>query len=856
MSTIRITVNDQDLVCTDRPVIASQGVEEDSVAFLFSSEWDGMGKVATFFNIADKDAVYTSVVNSEGEAVVPWEVTQKDGAFYIGVYGVSGDTIYTSNLLRYTLEKGIYTAGQQSEPPTPDIIRQLLDYAGGALAAVADETVNRVNADAELANRISANSGRIDNIVSAFNVDNYEETIYTGQARYSGTTYTLSADVTGFDYLDFYVECYGHKEMRTVPAVADTQYVINAFNISDYSGESGAGHEPMIEGGEFTVSMSGTTLTLVNHAYYRYNSSISGDPIGGNLTSSATDAVKNLAGWIYKIVGRKLAENTEVTDIRIGADGTVYPTAGDAVREQIEPLENMLYRNLAASDYSNNYLNYTSGAVDYRTNAVLTPAIHTSDLVEVHKPQGIQMRFALYDANMVFIAGGNKSYSADMTLEPENFNIPTHPDAEYILINFLIREGSSYADPITPADIITAGVYVRLNVNSVISGASALLDKIEKESFEFSGTLTANKTFAISTKRKENLILSIYASYTGDAPTLQAVRQWEDYQGTLKDFYKSPKYIIGESGNYKMQELRFPPYIEGVGDLTFTITVPTGTTLTIKKMKAYYSDKRGSDSGLVVVAHSLSGCGAPFNTMVQGEMAAKIGYDHVVYVPKVTSDGVYVCLHDDGSIQATARKGDGSAIDAADRDRPVSDFTYDELLAFDFGIYRGMIWAGQKIPKLEDVFRMCARTGMRLVLSVHPNLQGHWENIRALAEKTGILKNLSIKGTYSSLGLQMAAFGNKIERYYMNDYTEAVATMVARMNTLRANNNITIPCVIETRFANLDQAYVDAVIAAGYECGCNTFGTADECLANVQTALGYGVTHITDDYITSAGLNW
>lgn len=338
MSIIRITVNDQDLVCTSKPVIASQGVEEDAVAFLFSSEWDGMGKVATFFNIANKDEVYTSVVDADGEAVVPWEVTQTEGAFYIGVYGVSGDTIYTSNLLRYTLEKGIYTVGQESEPPTPDIVAQLLSYAGGALAAVADETANRVSADTDLSNRIDVVNSRVDETVSVFGVDSVETTLYTGVARYSGTTYTLEEDASNYSYLDLYINAYGKRSVRTIPVTA-SRYDVVALNLADYVEGQTTGQNPLIEGAEFQVSVSGTTFSIDNHTYYRNNSAVAGDPVAGQAADAPTSDLTNVAGWIEKIVGRKVAGNTELADIRVGANGTTYDTAGTAVRTQITNTE-------------------------------------------------------------------------------------------------------------------------------------------------------------------------------------------------------------------------------------------------------------------------------------------------------------------------------------------------------------------------------------------------------------------------------------------------------------------------------------------------------------------------------------
>lgn len=458
MSIIRITVSDQDLVCTSKPVIASQGVEEDSVAFLFSSEWDGMGRVATFFNVANKDDIYTSVIDAEGVAVIPWEVTQTEGAFYIGVYGTSGDTIYTSNLLRYTLEKGIYTVGHESEPPSPDIIQQLLAYAGGALAAVADETANRITADAGLSTRIDAVNNRIDETVSVFGVDSVEKTLFTGTARYSGTSYTLVDDASSYTYLDLYINAYGRRAIRTIPVTA-SRYDVVALNLADYVEGQSTGHNPLIAGAEFQVSVSGTTFTIDNHTYYRYNSSVSGDPVAGQAADAPTSDLTNVAGQIEKIVGRIVAGNTELADIRVGADGVTYDTAGTAVRTQFNDEKLILdtvvngiehiTENRPIADWKRGYISLpvTGGTVDLSTHTNLTDYISTvvpcqaGDTFSaiIHGGPSYARWRAYLDENNKVLARGDASFNFN-----GNFTVPSTAGIAKMVINTKIASGDQY----------------------------------------------------------------------------------------------------------------------------------------------------------------------------------------------------------------------------------------------------------------------------------------------------------------------------------------------------------------------------------------------------------------------------
>ena len=367
MTNILITVDDQDLVCTGRPIVASQGVNEDSVVFTFSSHWDGFGKTAYFFKQKDKDTVYVSAVDAGGAALVPWEVMDEDGVIYIGVYGVKDDVIRTSDMLRYEIRAGLYTVGEQSQPPTPGIYEQILTLIGAAQdyidsqiddvnAALALEGATRASADNSLSGRIDANGARIDNIIRAFNTDGEEETLYIGTARFPTTSYTLSDSVSNYDYLDIYLQSdnSGREEIRTIPVDPGTKYVVDAVNIPAFT--NAATSHPFIQVTEIEFSVTGTSLSIYNHTWFSYYT----DPDGtaatistyGQVKPTSTDAIKASAFYIKKVVGRKNVENTELSDIREGYDGTEYETAGAAVRAQISDLHDELDAKITVSGTS------------------------------------------------------------------------------------------------------------------------------------------------------------------------------------------------------------------------------------------------------------------------------------------------------------------------------------------------------------------------------------------------------------------------------------------------------------------------------------------------------------------------
>ena len=201
------------------------------------------------------------------------------------------------------------------------------------------DTVDTLESDVRVAEADVDNvEDRMDALVASFNLDNLQTVLWTGTGKISGTTYTLDESVAGYDFLDIYT--YNHEKcsIHTIPVDANELYVIRDFNISDYA--VGGSSTPVIEGGEFEVSFNGTTMTIANHSWYLYDATNTDTPTGGNVSAETTSTQLEIAGWITKVVGRKMTTNAEVEDIRTGYDGTEYLSAGTAVRTQVGNLNN------------------------------------------------------------------------------------------------------------------------------------------------------------------------------------------------------------------------------------------------------------------------------------------------------------------------------------------------------------------------------------------------------------------------------------------------------------------------------------------------------------------------------------
>ena len=134
MSTIiKVKCTDQVLAFENTPVIASGGLGEDFVSFEFCSKWDGLAKTAVFWR-TEADA-YHVLLDESGGCAIPPEVLTQEGVIHFGVFGVGGDGEQrTSDVLRYTIVKGVITEGTKPSEPTQDIYTQLLAQYAEVLA--------------------------------------------------------------------------------------------------------------------------------------------------------------------------------------------------------------------------------------------------------------------------------------------------------------------------------------------------------------------------------------------------------------------------------------------------------------------------------------------------------------------------------------------------------------------------------------------------------------------------------------------------------------------------------------------------------------------------------------------------
>lgn len=133
---------------------------------------------------------------------------------------------------------------------------------------------------------------------------------------------------------------------------------------------------------------------------------------------------------------------------------------------------------------------------------------------------------------------------------------------------------------------------------------------------------------------------------------------------------------------------------------------------------------------------------APENTLPAYRLSKQKGFDFVECDIGLTSDGVPVLLHDD-TINRTARNADGSAISGSVN---INAITYEQALAYDFGVYKGAAYAGTKIPTFEEFISLCKKLGLYAYIELKASTtytKDDIENLVAICRKYGMERSVS-----------------------------------------------------------------------------------------------------------------
>lgn len=140
---------------------------------------------------------------------------------------------------------------------------------------------------------------------------------------------------------------------------------------------------------------------------------------------------------------------------------------------------------------------------------------------------------------------------------------------------------------------------------------------------------------------------------------------------------------------------------------------------------------------------------APENTIPAFQESRKHGFNYVETDISWTSDGVPVLLHDN-TIDRTSN-GTGA----------IGDMTYDQVSQYDFGSWKSEVYAGTKIPTLDEFLVVCRNLGLHPYLELKPAQSPTEAMIRDIVDR---VENNGMKGKVSYISFDATLLG------YVKDY--------------------------------------------------------------------------------------
>jgi len=474
-------------------------------------------------------------------------------------------------------------------------------------------------------------------------------------------------------------------------------------------------------------------------------------------------------------------------------------------------------------------------------------------------------RTVFYDENKSYLSY-NPTVVDEMT--------PIDPDAKYVRFVFAKNKTSGGTNNAAPFELhkflsvyypFTTGKYVPnkqidksmyiikdaglFEIGDIIDFASDKINRVFTESFVFYVPKTKDSN--------KSMIVSSSAKWMGtEAPTIQfsfPINLRYDFNDG-KATWASPIYEIGKQNAFSHKQWRIPPFDERAGFMMITVNIPNGTSVTIKDLNNAYTDSiTRIQTPVRLNAHQ--GYGYPVDTLRSFNMAARLGFSACITIPKRTSDGVWVCFHDDDMIGRYARNDDGSSLTEPAYSTPISGFTYAQLMQYQFGMYNAYtryMYKGERIVTLAEFFEICAKTGMHPMLSCHPEYSSsEWAEILDLARRYNVLHTLNLKAAPGSLLTPAYEIvGTEIESYTVDvstdyDATEDVLGLGFDTTKVRVGIEYQYEYINSTRIAN--------ALNAGLFVAC--FNVPNDTRIN-ESLIRQGVTEFTEDYNCSVGLNW
>ena len=211
---------------------------------------------------------------------------------------------------------------------------------------------------------------------------------------------------------------------------------------------------------------------------------------------------------------------------------------------------------------------------------------------------------------------------------------------------------------------------------------------------------------------------------------------------------------------------------------------------------------------VVVVAHRGDWRNYPENSIPAIESVIRMGVDVMELDVKMTRDSVLVLSHDWTLNRTTTGSGN------------ISDYTYEQLLAFDLKRGHGIAIPGLKIPTLRQALEVCKD---RIVVNVDQGFD-YYDQVLAITEELGMTDQVLIKNGQPLDKVQQRMSRHAHKMMYMPVVSVAGGSDMITFNSYLASPEA-VPIAFELCFDTLDDNVKNTarrVLNAGSKVWVNT----------------------------------
>lgn len=558
--------------------------------------------------------------------------------------------------------------------------------------------------------------------------------------------------------------------------------------------------------------------------------SINGVTLDGNknFTQLGLASASDLASALSQ-----LTQDSEVQNIRTGDDGVTYESAGIAVRTQFSNLKSEINNIVASGNVYDG--KYTAGYYVNQGNGNLVSASgwNATDFVP------------LESGETYYIGGGVSTYSFACYNSRKTFvDVRSNPD--------VCTNNNLKAVIIVPSNVS----YIRLSANTSVLPYICVSKKLSADQYT-----TLNDFYAKKNRYFSEGLAFVDGKY--DPAFFVA--------GTFNTDYNPTSYSA--SNSVSSREMMYAPYdmtlvcdgsninvhlfdddgthISGTGWVT-TCSVSRGSNYKFSIRKTSDDTLENIVSTVTVTADSMTNEIAPLfvqsscppivyqcrdgrvtnsippNSKYAIQATAKNQYDKIRFSVAKTTDGQFVCVHDN-NINGLAVNPDGTAISTT---IATQSCTLAELNAYDWGLKFGAKYAGLQVPMLADSLKLATAYGLSVALDFKfsPS-DSETEELFALLAKTNQTNAILIGFTIPKMVAIAETY--KYFSYYFSGTEEQISANTYWFDKMKTPYN-----KVYIQPSPFGQAPSDSVIELCAENNLDLYMTPIEGI-NALTAMGF-----------------